>query len=89
MDTSTTVRKTALDVLKERSYSPTLGGAADSAARTDKVAQVRYHAVALLLRWSKELPAASGTLSWVAANDANNKVRRLASDGLEQLRRKG
>jgi hypothetical protein len=76
-------------VFKERGYSAVLGIAAESAARTDKVAQVRYNAVELLLRWAKEFPAASVAVSWVAANDTNSKVRRLAQDGLEQLRRKG
>jgi hypothetical protein len=88
-DPSTTVRNTVLTVFQERGYSAVLGIAAESAARTDKVAQVRYNAVKLLLRWAKEFPAASDAVSWVAANDTNSKVRRLAQDGLEQLRRKG
>ncbi len=83
-DPEATVRDSAMNAALDRLPSIVLTAAVEQLARVDPEASVRRDAVRVLVEWQHDSESARDTLMWVAANDANDKLRQVAAEGLQR-----
>jgi len=54
-------------------------------ARLDASGTVRREAIRALVRWKDEIASARATLAWVAQNDPEQDLQKVANEGLTRF----
>lgn len=79
------VRGSALGAALYRDPTEILVPVVERVARLDALANIRREAVRVLVRWKDQVPSARATLEWVAQNDPEPDLRKVASEGLARF----
>jgi hypothetical protein len=88
-DAQVSVRVSALNACLDRVGGALLGPLVESLAKLDDDPNVRREAIRVLVAWRDSLPTARAALVWVSQNDANEKLRAIAVEGLNRFKREG
>lgn len=89
LDSDTFVRRNALDAALYRDATEMLVPVVDRIAREEKEATVRREAIRALVRWNAKTGSAAPTLTWIAQNDPEGDLRKVAVEGLSRHRTAG
>lgn len=84
-DPSDFVRRSALDAALYRDPTEILGPVVERVVRLDPVDTVRREAIRVLVRWVDQVASARAALEWVAQNDPQPDLRKVASEGLTRF----
>lgn len=84
-DNDAFVRRSVLDAALYRDATELLVPAVERIARADTEASVRREAIRVLVRWKKDAPTARATLVWVAQNDPEADLKKIAAEGLSRF----
>jgi HEAT repeat protein len=81
-DESQAVRHSAVDVVSERNASPVLAAAVAKLALSEEDYQTRAKCVNVLAQWLPSDPSIAASLRYVAENDKNADLRKVAQNAL-------